>query len=259
MDSTTLHQTLLSLPLGGLRYFESIGSTNDEALAWAMHGAADFSLVLADEQTAGRGRAGRKWVTPRGAALAFSLILRPSASESASPSLVTGLGAVAIVDALRSLGLIAQIKWPNDVLIHGKKVAGLLAETSWSGDKPEAIILGIGVNVFAASLPPPAELSFPATSIETELGQIPERFDLLRNTLQLIVYWRERLAGGELLEAWNQSLAYKGQQVRVWKGMEPALSGIADGLEADGSLRLRSAERGKFVTVHFGEMHLRPA
>ncbi len=257
MDSTTLQKFLSPIALGGLRHFDSIGSTNNEALAWALNGAADFSLVSADEQTAGRGRSRRKWVTPRGAALAFSLILRPSASESASPSLITGLGAVALVDALRSLGLTAQIKWPNDVLINRKKVAGILAETSWSGDKLEAIVLGIGVNVLSASVPPPAELSFPATSVEAELGQTSERFDLLRNTLQLIAHWRERLATGELLEAWNQSLAYKGQQVRVWQGAETALIGVVDGLEADGSLRLQVDD--KFVTVHFGEIHLRPA
>jgi len=257
MDLLTLQKLLSGLPLGGLRYFESIRSTNDEALAWALQGAVDFSLVVADEQTAGRGRAGRKWVTPKGAALAFSLILRPSVAESAAPGLVTGLGAVALVDALRSLGLTAQIKWPNDVLVNGNKVAGILAETSWAGEKPDAIILGIGINVFSAAVPPSAELTFPATSIESELQQSPGRFAFLSRTIQLIAFWRARLTSGELLEAWSQSLAYKGLQVRAWKGVEPALSGIADGIEADGSLRLRVDD--KFVTVHFGEIHLRPA
>ena len=87
-----LQSMLASLPLADLRYFDSIGSTNDEALAWATEGARDFSLVVADEQTTGRGRAGRKWVTPQGTALAFSLILRPAAARSGLPLPVHGTG-----------------------------------------------------------------------------------------------------------------------------------------------------------------------
>ncbi|MBI3739624.1 MAG: biotin--[acetyl-CoA-carboxylase] ligase, partial [Chloroflexi bacterium] len=152
MNQRELQKALSSLPLGGLRYFESIGSTNDEALAWATEGARDLSLVVADEQTAGRGRSGRKWLTPPGSALAFSLILRPTEAERTRPARTTGLSALALSDSLRTRGLAAQIKWPNDVLISGKKVAGILVESVWTGDALDASILGMGVNVLAASV-----------------------------------------------------------------------------------------------------------
>src|SRR6266516_4000607 len=112
MNQSELKKTLAKLPLGDVRYFDSIGSTNNEALAWATGGAKDLSLVIADEQTAGRGRLDRKWFTPKGTALAFSLILRPTAAEKPYLTRIVGLAALAIVDALQTRGLVAQIKWP---------------------------------------------------------------------------------------------------------------------------------------------------
>src|SRR5436189_4154195 len=103
MDQSDLIKTLSDLPLGGIRYFSSIGSTNDEALAWAAKGAADLSIVIADEQTAGRGRLSRKWFTPHGSALAFSLILHPQ--HGAHLSRTVGLAALAIADSCSRLGL----------------------------------------------------------------------------------------------------------------------------------------------------------
>src|SRR5918996_750187 len=104
MNQNQLKKALSRLPLGDVRYFDSIGSTNNEALAWATSGAQDLSLVIADEQTAGRGRLDRKWFTPKGTALALSLILRPTVEEKPYISRVTGLAALAITDALRSFG-----------------------------------------------------------------------------------------------------------------------------------------------------------
>jgi BirA family biotin operon repressor/biotin-[acetyl-CoA-carboxylase] ligase len=259
MNQASLQKSLASLPLGGLRYFDSIGSTNDEALAWATEGARNFSLVAADEQTMGRGRAGRKWVTPQGMALAFSLVMRPSAAEAESPSLFTGLGALALVDALKSRGLSAQIKWPNDVLVKGRKVAGILVETVWMGDRIESLVLGMGVNMLAASVPPVHELLFPATSVEAELGRPLERVELLRDILSALASWRPKLVTGGLVKAWEENLAFRGEQVHVWQGSEEPLTGRALGLESNGGLRLLAAKRDKIVTVQFGEIHLRPA
>src|SRR5688572_12632522 len=131
MDEKTLRKTLSDLPLREFRYFAQTGSTNDVALAWASDGAPDLALIYADEQTTGRGRMGRKWFTPPGAALACSLILRPKGRESENIGLFSGLGALALVRALKKHGLSAQIKWPNDVLINGRKTAGILVETVW--------------------------------------------------------------------------------------------------------------------------------
>ena len=265
MNQSSLQKLLAPLSLGGLRYFDSIGSTNDEALAWATEGALDFSLVIADEQTTGRGRAGRRWVTPRGTALAFSLILRPAIPPSPSPeergeyspTLFTGLGAVALVDALKARGLAPKIKWPNDILLNGKKVAGILTEAVWTGDALDAIVIGMGVNALTGSNPPDEALFFPATNLESELGLAVKREELLRDILSAMGAWRENLSTGELIQAWEENLAFRGEQVRIERGNEEPLFGKVTGLEADGSLRL--SVNDKIVTVQFGEIHLRPA
>src|SRR5512141_1418602 len=119
MNQNELKNMLAKIPLGDVRYFDTIGSTNTEALAWGTSDAKDLSLVIADEQTAGRGRLDRKWFTPKGAALAISLLLRPTAEEKTILTRMVGLAALAIVDSLQTRGLIAQIKWPNDVLLDG--------------------------------------------------------------------------------------------------------------------------------------------
>ncbi len=252
-----LPSVLASLPLADLRLFDSIGSTNDEALAWAAEGARDFSLVVADEQTTGRGRAGRKWVTPQGTALAFSLILRPAPAEADSSTLFTGLTALVLVDALKKRGLKPQIKWPNDILLNRKKVAGILVESVWTGDALDTVVLGMGVNVLAGSNPPDDALLFPATNLETELGRSLKRAELLRDILSALVGWRPKMSTGEVVKAWEENLSFRGEQVQVTRGDEEPLTGRVMGLEADGSLRLLIND--KIVTVQFGEIHLRPA
>jgi BirA family transcriptional regulator, biotin operon repressor / biotin---[acetyl-CoA-carboxylase] ligase len=257
MDETELQKVLSSLPLSGFRYLPSTGSTNDEALAWAAQGAPDLSLVVADEQTSGRGRSGRKWFTPPGAALAFSLILRAGAAERAHPARTTGLGALALCDCLGGHGLAAQIKWPNDVLLDGKKVAGILVESVWTGEALDASVLGMGVNVLAASVPPADQVSFPATSLEGELGSAVDRLELLGDLLAALIRWRPRLGTTEFIRAWEDLLAYRGRQVIVVRDSHASLKGELLGLEPDGGLRIR-AEAGKIQRVQFGEIHLRP-
>src|ERR1044071_7260555 len=162
MNQTELKKALAQLPLGDVRYFDSIGSTNNEALAWAASGVRDLSLVIAEEQTAGRGRLDRKWFTPRGTALAFSLILRPTPEEKPYLTRVVGLAALAVADSLRTRGLVAQIKWPNDVLLNGRKVSGILVESVWSGEEVDCVVTGIGMNVLKDSVPSTELLQFPA-------------------------------------------------------------------------------------------------
>lgn len=257
MNEAQLKILLAPLPLGPLRYFDRIGSTNDEALAWALQGAPDLSLVVADEQTKGRGRMDRKWLTPPNAALAMSLILRPSQTEHAHPARTTGLFAVSLADSLRTLGLAPQIKWPNDVLISGRKVAGILVESTWIGEELDALVLGMGVNVLRESVPPDDQLLFPATSIETELGRPVKRAKMIRDILANVLDWRPRLGTGVFLKTWEENLAFRDQQVQVQRESGNPLTGKLLGLNPDGSLRLRDLH-GKSVTVQFGEVHLRP-
>src|SRR5688572_11050564 len=178
MYQTELQKLLSKLPLGDIKYFDSIGSTNDEALAWAADDALDLSLVIADEQTAGRGRLDRKWFTPAGTALALSLILRPSPSEQSHLSRMVGLAALSVADSLLKHGLSPQVKWPNDILLNRHKVSGILIESVWSGDKVDCVIIGIGVNILKGSAPEEVILRFPATSLEDTLGYPAERIEV---------------------------------------------------------------------------------
>jgi len=257
VEPQELQAALRDLPLGGFRFFESLGSTNDEALAWASEGASDLSLVLAEEQTNGRGRLRRKWFTPAKTALAFSVILRPAVHEIKYPAHITGLGALALVDAIQNLGLHAQIKWPNDVLLNRKKVAGILVESTWMGNTPEAFILGIGINVLIPSVPSQDQVLFPATSIETESSQAVDRVKILQDVFSSLIAWRPKIGCEEFIQAWNDTLAFRGENIQLLRDNEVQLKGELLGLEADGSLRLKANNNS--LTVQIGEIHLRPA
>lgn len=257
MNQNELKKSLSKLPLGKIKYFDTIGSTNDEALAWAADDALDLSLVIADEQTAGRGRLDRKWFTPAGTALAFSLILRPSRSEQSHLSRMVGLAALSVADSLLKHGLSPQVKWPNDILLNGHKVAGILIESVWSGDKVDCVVIGIGVNILKGSIPEAAILRFPATSLEDTLGDPVERIEVLHDILAALINLRPQLGTEEFMTNWDDSLAFRGKQVQIEGGNQAPITGILLGLEPDGSLRLRDPD-GKPVTVQFGDVRLQP-
>lgn len=260
MNEHSLKKTLSKLNIGSLRYFDSIGSTNDEALAWAATGAADLAIVIADEQTQGRGRLNRKWFTPKGSALAFSLILRPSARDVLRQHLsrTVGLAALSIADSCSTLGLAPRIKWPNDILLDSKKTAGILIETVWSGEDVDSLVIGMGINMYKTSVPPVDLLQFPATSIEDELGKEPPgREEFLVGILTSFINWRERMQSDEFINAWEEILAFHGEQVQVQAGGEAPITGKLLGLESDGSLRLGSIH-DKSIIVQFGDVSLRP-
>lgn len=260
MDEKTLRAALRDLPLGELRWFESVSSTNDEALAWAAQGAPDLSVVVADEQTAGRGRQGRKWFTPPDAALAFTLLMRPTPEEEPHLTRVVGLAALAMQAALQSHSIQAQIKWPNDILVEGKKVAGILVESVWSGDAVDCAVIGAGLNVSAASVPSAKKLHFPAESLEGLLGEgsVPPRELILRDILRNFIALRPLLPTDELIVQWEAALAYHGQMVEVTGAEGEMERGRVTGLAPDGGLLLED-EHGKRITIQFGDVRLRPA
>ena len=257
MNQNELKRALSKLPLGDIRYFNSLGSTNNEALAWATSGARDLSLVIADEQTAGRGRLDRKWFTPKGTALAFSLILRPTPSERPYLTRMVGLAALAVTDALRTRSLVSQIKWPNDILLNGRKVAGILVESVWSGEEVDCLVIGIGVNVLNGSVPADDVLLFPATSLEGSLGPAAQRERILHDIVANLLALRPHIGSDSFMASWEKALAFRGDQVRVEQGDGSVLTGKLLGLEPDGSLKL-SDENGKSITVRFGDVRLRP-
>ena len=257
MNESSLKKSLSKINIGSLRWFDSIGSTNDEALAWAAAGADDLSIVIVDEQTQGRGRLNRRWFTPRGSALAFSLILRPTASTHLSRTV--GLAALSIAESYLKLGLAPRIKWPNDILLNGRKTAGILVESVWSGDDVDSLVIGMGINVYQASVPPANMLQFPATSLEEMLGhEPPTREEILCNILDAFIRWREKFGTNELIHAWEEMLAFRGEQVQVKAGSDTPISGKVDGLESDGSLRLKDIHDNS-VIVRFGDVSLRPS
>ena len=266
MNAQTLKKNLADLQLGSIRYFETIGSTNDEALAWATAGAPDRSLVVTDEQTHGRGRLDRKWFTPKGTALAFSLILHPSVAMRPHLSRTVGLAALSIADALLKHGLSAQIKWPNDILLNERKLAGILVESVWSGEDMDTAVIGMGINVMRESVPPFHLLQFPAISLEEASGKPPNREQLLHDILAAFITRLPQIGSDELIKEWEEKLAFRGERVQIVNELEQktkqstmnTVTGELLGLEPDGSLRLRS-EHGNLVTVHFGDVSLRPS
>jgi BirA family biotin operon repressor/biotin-[acetyl-CoA-carboxylase] ligase len=258
MNQATLIELLSILPsLGELKYFEAVGSTNDEALAWAREGAPDFSLIVADEQTMGRGRMDRPWFTPPGTALAFSLIFRPTPEEQQYTSRLVGLAALAVTEAVRKLGLNPEIKWPNDVLLDQRKLAGVLIEASWVEEEVAFVVIGVGVNVLKRAVPHTDILRFPGTSLESALGRPVEREPLLREILERFIELRPELGTDAFMNKWGSALAYRGRQVKVEMGADQTVAGRLEGILSDGSLRLRD-DNGNSVTVRFGDVRLRP-
>jgi BirA family biotin operon repressor/biotin-[acetyl-CoA-carboxylase] ligase len=257
MNEIKLNKLLSKLPIGKLKYFDSAGSTNDEALAWAANDAKDLSLVVADEQTAGRGRLDRKWLTPPGTALAFSLILRPSAAERPYLSRMVGLAALSVADSLLARGLSPQIKWPNDILLNGRKAVGILIEAVWSGEDIDCMVIGIGVNILKGAVPDTNMLLFPATSLEDALGHPVERAEVLYDILAAVIQLRPHISTDEFMAKWEELLAYRGRQVQVEIGGQDSVIGNVSGLGTDGSLQLQD-QSGKPLTVQFGDVRLRP-
>lgn len=234
--------------------FDSLPSTNLEAARRAIEGAAEGLCVLASEQTAGRGRLQRQWISPKGAGLYFSVVLRPRIHQS-SWSLITLAGALAVHDALlKAYSLKADIKWPNDILSNNRKLCGILAETVET-TKGRALVLGIGINLTSSAFPP--EVKEIATSVQLETGQVPDLEVILRHLMTAIERRYEMLqsvgGGEEVLCEWLARSSYgSGKRVRVVNGDE-VLEGTTRGLETDGALRVETDE-GKIRIVRAGDV-----
>jgi len=253
MEQSDLSPILENAGISAWRYYPAVSSTNDLAMDWALQGAPDGALVIADVQTAGRGRDGRPWVTRAADALAVSLVLKPSADEAGFVTRFTTLAALGLVRALAGLGLEGQIKWPNDVLLKGRKVAGILVEAAWQEDRLMGMVVGIGVNVSPGAVPPDADLRYPATSVEDALGWPVDRWQFLAEIIQSLNQVRANLSGDEFIRAWNAHLALRGQWVSFTQpGYDPAQMKII-GVSPDGRLILED-ESGKRIAAVQGEI-----
>jgi len=217
------------------------GSTNDIAAALAVHDASDGAVVVADAQTAGRGRRGREWFSPPGSGLYVSVVLRPGRSARSggdrAARLLTLATGVALVDAVHAAtGLAVDLKWPNDLYIGRRKLAGILAEAAGAGPQ-DAIVLGYGINVRTAAYPP--ELGDRATSLESELGRHIDRAVVLVESLASLAQRYDDLLAGRfdaILDAWRaRAPGSKGSRV-TWIGASGSASGVTAGIDEEGAL-----------------------
>lgn len=229
------------------------GSTNDDAWDAAFAGAADGTVVVADAQARGRGRDGRAWHTAPGRGLAMSVLLRPGCDRErlATAPLVVGL---ALVRALDAWGVSAELKWPNDVLAGGRKLAGVLCESRRLADGADAVVAGIGVNVSQAADDFPAALRGAATSLVLE-GHALERERVAAAILNALEpLWDEHQEGDrrQALDAWRGRARFWGRTVTV-RTPAGVITGVASGLGDDGALVLR-ADHGGEVRVLAGDV-----
>jgi BirA family transcriptional regulator, biotin operon repressor / biotin---[acetyl-CoA-carboxylase] ligase len=241
-DTNAFHAALNSASLGAAIIAQaSTGSTNDDARAAASEGMPHGAVFVADEQTNGRGRRGNAWSAPRGACILASLLLRPDTAAEIWPR-YTHVAGLAIAQALDACGLDAQLKWPNDVYLNGKKVAGILVETAWQGTQG-FVVLGFGINALGSSEHFPPELRESLTTVEAEAltASVSREWLLAQvlNRLEILLPQAETNFQSMLDEAWRRSWL-RGHAITLQAdGM--TRSGVAVGLSPIGGLLIRAA------------------
>lgn len=232
--------------------YSHLTSTNDVARREAKKGAREGTVILAEEQTAGKGRLRRAWLSPKGS-IALSIILHPTPAQL--PSLIM-IASLAVVHCIEKVDLKAQIKWPNDVLVNDKKVCGILIESDVKGKAVDYAVIGIGLNV---NLKPGdfPEIAATATSLSHELGRelsLPEVIGcLLLETEKLYLALPE---GDSVFEEWRDRLVTLGKEVTVSSG-KTSYQGVAESVASDGSLFLRQPD-GNLIKIVAGDVSLRP-
>lgn len=245
-----------------LRFYSSIGSTNEEGLGWAAEGAPEGALLVTDHQTAGRGRWGRGWASQPGRSLQFSLVLRPLLAPDDYGLITTALG-VACAVAIDDISAVAtRIKWPNDVTVKGRKMAGILVESRMSGSAIDAAVAGIGINVGWRREELPEEVADSATSLYIESGRDIDRVDLLeavvRGFERRYLSLQEPAGRESLIAEATQRSWVLGRRVRIRFAEGETIEGWAAGLLANGALELDVD--GTMRAISVGEIEqLRPA
>jgi BirA family biotin operon repressor/biotin-[acetyl-CoA-carboxylase] ligase len=245
--------------LASVEWPEQLASTSDRLKSLARAGAPEWTAVLAERQTGGRGREGRAWASPAGG-LYLSVLLRPRFAEVGLVPLAAG---VAVAEAVGELGVRAELKWPNDVLASGRKLAGILSEAASGPRGVEWVAIGIGVNVTVEPAALPAELSGRATSLRVEGAPDTPAPAVAAAVLDRLAVWYDALAEspGRVVSAWrSRSAPWWGGRVEVKTG-EGVLEGRLVDVDGDGALvvevegerrRLRSGEVTRFRPVAGG-------
>ena len=240
-----------------IRVFEETTSTNDVIEKLARDGVKEGVVVFAESQTKGRGRLGRKWMSPPHKGLWFSVLLRPDLRPQEATQL-TVASATALRRAIKTVaGLSAEIKWPNDLLLGGKKVAGILTEMSAEVDRVRHLILGLGVDVNQAADEFPAELRNIATSLKIEAGEGISRAELAVEILRELDFDYARIGSGKfsrVADEWEAGCVTIGKNVSVQMGTR-LVRGCAESLDDDGALLVRT-EHGRLERVIGGDVTL---
>lgn len=236
-----------------LIFEESVGSTMDLARDAALHGAAEGTVALADEQTAGRGRLGRSWITPPATNLASTIILRPPPAVVRDIAMIAPLAICHAVEEVA--GIRPDIKWPNDVMVRGRKLAGVLIETDLTDEQAPLVLVGAGINV---NFDPSAyeEIRDIATSLRRELGRDTDRESLFAAYLLAFERLYDAAKAGESPRGrWRERLITLGHDVRA---VTPSgiVEGTAEDVDDDGALIIRAPD-GNLATVEAGDVTLR--
>ena len=238
-------------------FYETINSTNLRAKLDADNGAPEGALVVADMQTAGRGRRGRTWSSPAGLNVYFTLILKPRYVPDKA-SMVTLVMALAVAEGIReTCGVEAGIKWPNDIVVNGKKVCGILTEMSVEKDFIHHVVIGVGINVGLQEFAP--ELADTATSLQAECGRKVPKAALVANIMKAFEKYyesfREKTDLSDLVDSYNKMLVNRGKTVRV---LDPKgeYSGVAEGINELGELLVELPD-GHVENVYAGEVSVR--
>lgn len=240
-----------------LHYLDSVDSTQKVAQKLAYENADEGTVVIAEEQTAGRGRMDRKWHSPKYTGIWMSMILRPSLPIPKAPQL-TLIAAVSVVQAIEEVtGLLPEIKWPNDILIGGKKVTGILTELQAEADRINFILIGIGINVNTRKEEFPQELDATASSLAIEKGEAVDRERLIRNVLEkleklYVLYLDKGFLPIKLL--WESYAISIGKRMTA-RTLSGEIKGKAIGITEDGVLLIET-ESGKIQPIYSADIHI---
>lgn len=252
----SLRETLATRPF---KFAAQVSSTQDIAQAWALDDdrpAPQGAVVICEEQTVGRGRQGRKWIASAGNSIMFSTVLRPVLPPE-HVTRCTMAGGLAVADVVAPLiGDGFALKWPNDALVRGKKLCGILAEAVWLGDDLAAVILGIGLNVRTDFNG--LDFAYTAASLEVETGHVYDRHELLRDLLTRLDHWAAQVADAGIVAAWRTRLGTLGKRVTVTTSPttfpSPTFEGVAEDVDEAGALlvRLDDGELRRVVAADVG-------
>jgi len=230
-------------------YYRTLPSTMDFAKKLAQEGMSEGIVVLCDEQTEGRGRQGRKWFASPSSSILMSVVFRPTLEELPQLNMLVSLSIVLTLEKVA--GIRSNVKWPNDVLIDGKKVAGILMENVFEGEALQAAVVGVGMNI-SLDVSAYSEISSIATSLSAEAGRDFNRDDILRTLLkEMDALYQAVKRNEDVYHQWLPHVETLGKTVRIKSG-KSVEEGLAQSINPDGSITLRRFD-GSLVTIATGE------